>query len=463
MELKAEELKLRYQMPDHIKKLMKGKRLALWGRMLTDLHYPDTELISDMVHGFPLSGWMPTSGVFPHGVRQPTLTVEALLENLESFNFKVKQQMDMKQDETLERDTWDETVKELDKGWIWLDPCQDWDGKCVARRFGIYEGGKTRVIDDCSVCGLNQTVGLQERFVLQAVDQMCTMLCWSLKRAMPGQHPPIIGRTFDLKSAYKQFGLRTVDRDLIRIATVDPIEGKPILCGLNALPFGGVGSVAGFLRVSLATWFVGVAGLKLCWTGYFDDFSTLSRPELQNNAAWAVDSLFGLGLLGLNYAREGAKAPDFSAVFKMLGVEVDISRAQQGEIAVGHTAERKLELGQILEKTLSHKKLSTKMAERRPRMVFYECFAAGRIINLLLNNFGNLCRSQKFIEDLIEDEYNLILVLRNKLEKTEPIVISPKLLETWFVFTDGTCETGDAGEKLGGMGGVLVSANGTYL
>ena len=57
--------------------------------------------------------------------------------------------------------------------------------------------------------------------------------------------------------------------------------------------------MAGFLRVSLATWFTGVAGLKLCWTGYFDDFS-----------AWAVDSLFGL--IGLDYAREGAKAPDFS-------------------------------------------------------------------------------------------------------------------------------------------------------
>jgi len=78
MELKAEELKLRYRMPDHMKKLMKGKRLALWGGMLTDLNYPDTELFNDMVRGFPLSGWMPTSGVFPHGVRQPTLTVEVL-------------------------------------------------------------------------------------------------------------------------------------------------------------------------------------------------------------------------------------------------------------------------------------------------------------------------------------------------------------------------------------------------
>ena len=72
---------------------------------------------------------MPTSGVFPHGVRQPTVTVEELLESLESFNSKVKQQMDMRQDATLEKDTWDEAVKELDKGWIWLDPCQDWAGK----------------------------------------------------------------------------------------------------------------------------------------------------------------------------------------------------------------------------------------------------------------------------------------------------------------------------------------------
>ena len=42
-------------------------------------------------------------------------------------------------------------------------------------------------------------------------------------------------------------------------------------------------------------------------------------------------------------------------------------------------------------------------------------------------------------------------------------MISPKFLETWFVFTDGACETSDTGEKLGGVGGVLVSANGTYL
>ena len=323
---------------------------------------------------------MPSSGVLPHGVRQPTLTVEALLASLASFNSKVKQQMDVRQEEALEQDTWAETLKELDEGWIWKDSSQSWEGKCVARRFGIHQGGKTRVIDDCSVCGLNQTVGLKEKFVLQAVHQMCTILCWSLQQAQPGEHPPIVGRTFDLKSAYKQFGLRKSDRDLLRIAVVDATHGKPMLCGLNALPFGGVGSVAGFLRVSLATWFTGMAGLKLCWTGYFDDFSTITRPELQNNTAWAVDSLFSL--IGLDYAREGAKAPEFSTTFKMLGVQVDAFKAQQHVISVGHTVERKLELGQAFDDALTAGKLSTKLAERlRGRMVFYECFAAGRTTN----------------------------------------------------------------------------------
>ena len=132
---------------------------------------------------------------------------------------------------------------------------------------------------------------------------------------------------------------------------------------------------------------MGIAGLKLCLAGYFGDFSTLSRPELQTNTAWAVGSLFGL--LGLNYAREGAKTPDVPAVFKMLGVQVDTSRAQQGEIAVSPTAKRKLDLGQALEETLSDKKLSAKMAERlRGHMVFYECFAAGRTTNLPLKTLG---------------------------------------------------------------------------
>ena len=116
--------------------------------MLEDLDYPDKGLISDICQGFPLSGWMPRSGVFPPGVRLPAISVDdALLGSLDSFNSKVQQQMSMRQEQQLEDDTWAETQKELEKEWIWIDPDQSWKGKCVARRFGIHQGGKTRVID----------------------------------------------------------------------------------------------------------------------------------------------------------------------------------------------------------------------------------------------------------------------------------------------------------------------------
>ena len=190
---------------------------------------------------------------------------------------------------------------------------------------------------------------------------MCSMICWSMKQTGNDQHPQMVGRTFDLKSAYKQFGLRSSDRDLIRIAVNDPSTGRPALFGLNALPFGAVGSVSGFLRVSMATWFIGTVGLNLCWTGYFDDFSTLSRCELRDNTTWAVDSLFNL--IGLDYAKEGAKAPEFADVFKMLGVKIDISKVPVSEVRVGHTDERKLELAAEFEAALETKQLSSKNAE----------------------------------------------------------------------------------------------------
>ena len=370
--------------------------------------------------------------------------------------------MNVRQDPELEKDTWEETMKELEKGWIWRDDSPSWKGKCVARRFGIHQGGKTRVIDDCSVCGLNQTVGLPEKFLLQAVDQMCSMICWSMKQAGGNKHPRVVGRTFDLKSAYKQFGLNQDDRNLIRIAVVEPATGIPVLFGVNSLPFGAVGSVAGFLRVSLATWYTGVAGLGLCWTGYFDDFSTLCRPELQNNTTWAVDSLFNL--VGLDYAKEGAKAPEFSEAFKMLGVKVDTSGVSSSEVRVGHTDERKLELAAEFDLALEVKQLSSKGAERlRGRMVFYECFAAGRTTNLLLKNFGELCKHQRFVEDLTLDECSLILALKRRVCDALPILISPKFLDTWYIFTDGACEGESLEQKVGGIGGVLVSSNGTYV
>ena len=387
---RADELKLRLQMPGHIRQLMVGKRLVLFGKMLSDLGFPDTELIKDISEGFSLSGWMPDSKIFPTKVKNPTLTVKSLEQTTSSFNEKVYQQLQQRQEPRLEEDTWTETAHELEQGWIWVDDSNDWTGKAVAKRFGLKQGSKTRVIDDCTICGLNLTVGTKEKFVLHSIDQLCSMIDHSYEVAKD-DHCQVLGRTYDLKSAYKQFGLCSRDRDLLRIAVNRPGRAEPVLVGLNALPFGAIGSVAGFLRISFAVWWVGVHGLGIAWSAYFDDYSALTRPELESSTHLAVTSLFEL--IGLQYAKEGAKAPPFGKIFKMLGLVVNLEEAQYKRFEVSHTAERKAELKTSLDEIMTKGELTSKEAERvRGRMLFFECFIYGRVANLDLKLFGDLCR-----------------------------------------------------------------------
>ncbi len=86
--------------------------------------------------------------------------------------------------------------------------------------------------------------------------------------------------------------------------------------GLNALPFGAVGSVSAFLRISLALWYIGVVGLDLCCSAFFDDFTLISRQCQTNCAGVAAESLFTL--LGIKFATEGSKPVAFSTTVKSL-------------------------------------------------------------------------------------------------------------------------------------------------
>ena len=47
----------------------------------------------------------------------------------------------------------------------------------------------------------------------------------------------VVGKMYDLKSAYKQYGVRKFDRDLVRLAVWDPHQQKVRHLGMNASPF----------------------------------------------------------------------------------------------------------------------------------------------------------------------------------------------------------------------------------
>ena len=91
LELHEEEKALHEGLPDHLKKILGGKRLLLWKEILLDLGYPDASVVDDMVSGFALTGWAPTTGIFRPDVRKPSLSVQQLVNMSPGLNASVLQ------------------------------------------------------------------------------------------------------------------------------------------------------------------------------------------------------------------------------------------------------------------------------------------------------------------------------------------------------------------------------------
>ena len=435
--------------PEHAQRMLRGKRLQLWDEILSDLGYVDGNLITDIANGFDLTGWLRKSGVFAVGVRRPSFSRETLLKLAKGLNQATLKAMERRQDKHLEEGTWAETVDELSKGWIWDATGESLDGKAIARRFGLQQGAKLRVIDDCSCGGLNHSVGLAEKFQLHSIEELASIVSHSFSMTTVPKH----GRTYDLRAAYKQFPLSAADREILRIAVCQPGQSAPSIFGVNALPFGAVGSVAGFLRISHDLWFIGAAALGLCWRAFYDDFSGLAREELLHSTSSACELLFRL--LGIDFADSGKKAVPFSSNFKMLGLAVSTMNSVDGSITITHTDERKRELVEAMTTLLNEGSLSPKEAEKlRGRMVFFEGYTFGRIANAAVKSLGRLSWNKTANNVLTKDPINTLRFLIRRVENADPVKVERCFSSTWLVFTDGSCE---AEKKFGGIGGILIS------
>ena len=455
-QLSADEERLRAQMPEHVRQVVGRKRLVLMGEMLADLGYPDDKLISDIAAGFRLSGYMTRSNVFRAKSKRPPLSMETLKKLGKSFNNKNFASLEKRQEAELEEATWRETRSELEKGWIFLDENKETSDKFVGKRFGIHQGPKIRVIDDCTCCGLNLTVGLHEKFKLHSVDFLAAMLGCALKFGDDGSRPQLRGRTYDLRSAYKQFAVHPSDRQILRMGVNVPGEKECAIIGFNSLPFGAVGSVAGFLRVSQALWYLGYFGLGLLWSAFYDDYTLLSRMELENSSSWACEALFDL--LGLEFAREGHKCVPFASRFKALGLEINVEDFPRGHVFVGHTDSRKEELHGQLDAFLKANSMTSKEAERmRGRMIFYEGYTFGRVANSAVKAIGRFCHGQAPASQFDAAMRRSLEFLQQRVLTGKPLKIQRSLHQTWLVFTDGAC---DPEARQGSVGGVIYDPQG---
>ena len=451
-ELRDQEAELHESLPVHLKKVLKGKRILLWKEVLVQLGYPDAKVMDEVVKGFPMTGWAEQSGVFMPDVRPPEMNVEQLKGMALGLNHAVVGAIKNSEPSELDAPAWDETQLEVQQGW--LQPCDvdDLGVVHIAKRFPIQQGGKLRLIDDFTVAGVNQTVGLGEKLRVESVDELAANVLVALTKAPPSHGLALVGRTFDLKSAYKQFGVDVEHQRTLRIAQRHP-EGGVRFFSVQSLPFGATASVSSFLRIAASIKFIGTAGLSLVWTNFFDDYTAICTPETTREVTFCVEAL--LKLLGVQFAATGPKAPDFATKFKSLGLELDLTSSQEGSFSLGHTEKRCAELLETIQHILGKDRVDVKELERlHGRLVWFGSYVFGRELNGAVRVVFRFARVKAKSTPVSEDLVTALNFLRRELTRAEPVRISTDQSTTWFVFTDGAYEPSSS--TPGTIGGLLV-------
>ena len=404
---------------------------------------------------------MKSSGVFASCLRPPELHVEGLVAMAASYNARTLASIKPSDDAEMDSEVWRATLSEVESGS--LDGPYDVHElpkhHLVSPRFGIRQGTKVRPIDNLSASGINATVGLPEKLQVDTIDEIAAVV----KRCMQihGEDCNLVGRTYDLKRAYRQLGVSAEHMQFSWIAVWSPEARQVKLFRMQGLPFGGTASVPSFLRMSKALKELGVRGASLAWSSFFDDFVCISPPESAASADMVIRFLFRA--FGWVLSEEPEKDAPFSAQFNALGVSFDLRDVGRGILRVGNTEKRRAELSELLTGHLEANMLSPVAAESlRSRLLFAEAQVFGRCAKVALRTIGQPVLLQRVAQPLDADLRFALQWMLERLVGSPPREIRAVDSETYLLFVDGACEPEgpDSSALVTSVGAVLTDQSG---
>ena len=189
----------------------------------------------------------------------------------------------------------------------------------------------------------------------------------------------MVGKTIDLRKAYKNLPLSEEALGDSYMCVLDPSSGNPRAFQSLILPFGARAAVMGFCRVSHALWLIGVVIFKFHWTVFFDDFYLVSSVAESRHMEVAQKLFFQL--VGWEVSRE--KEADFNCIAKILGVQIDLAESNVGILTVCNVETRVKDLVAAIDHILSKGTMSSsEMRILRGRLVFAEAQIYGRLTGI---------------------------------------------------------------------------------
>ena len=442
------------QRPEHMRSVLEGKKFELMTRSLEAIGYSDSSIAAEASEGLPLVGWMKPSGMFAANLWPPELHVDSLVKMAASFSKRAIASVHASHDSELDMDVWTATLDEV-KGGTLEGPFEVQDlpqGHVVSPRFGLRQGAKTRPIDNLTASGINSTVGLPERLQVDTIDEVASMI----KRFMQvhGSTCKLVGRTYDLRKAYRQLAVGPGHYKFAWIAVWSPVEGRTRLFRMKGLPFGGTASVASFLRVSRALKEKGIRGGALMWSSFFDDFICIAKPEDAGSA------------LGWVLSADPEKDKGFASCFTAFGVEFDLSETHNGVLRIGNTQRRRDELEALVKGFIKAEKLTcTESESLRSRLNFAEGQVFGRSAKLALQAIGSPVRNGRDCEPLSEEVRFGLRWMLDRIVHAPPRLVTTAWEPTLMLFVDGACEPAPDSEAglVTSVGAILLDCNGKGL
>ena len=451
-ELNSAEDSLKGEMDPVVRQAVANKRILLFEEMLVDCNYPDLGVVSELKCGASLIGETPMTGMLPKCFKPALLSKDGLEKHAMLVRPRLEEAASSSGDLEVDNQVWAQAMEEVDNGWL-RGPISSSDipvGSPVSRRFGLRQKTKVRLIDDYSESNVNSCVSTIESPSLHTTDVISAVIALWLKNCeASGADSSMVIRTFDLSSAYRQIALSEEGRQFSYIAVFNPESRKVQFFQALVLPFGAIRSVHSFLRCARAIWFLGVVKLKILWSSFFDDFVTLSKPELASNTQNSVQALFKL--LGWLFAEEGKKAVPFATDCVALGVRFDLSDSTKGKALVCNTEARVSELCGDLEALLAKGGVSVAHARSiQGRMMFADSQIFGRAGKRCMKvlSLASLGGWRKFSAFDVQSFMKLLRV-------GPPREIRSSSWQQVCVFTDA-CYEAEAKDWRSGIGGVCL-------
>ena len=485
--LQTAEHELHESMPQHVRRVMEGKRILVMEELAKEMDWPDMGLFSELREGFKLVGTFEATGVFKAGVTLANISEEELEKNTKFLRPAILGRLKNFEDVELQKELFETTIKEASEK-HWLEGPYDveevrqqlGDKWLPVRRFGVVQRDKLRPIDNFKESMLNQTFGCYEKVELKAMEHVLWMLV-TLTRYMRhfGEikfvlsdgtlleghvHPAwrkvafgLEATCVDMKSAYKQLPLSPCEYHRTVVSLWDVCNEKPACFLMRTLPFGASASVHHFLRISS---FIHAVGLHagLCWGAYFDDFPTLCNVANRRSTQSTALGIFEL--LGFKYNDE--KLDPFDKVASMLGVELDLREISKGLIKVQNKPARVTEVAECLSTILDSGVIEAHaLPSYLGKLQYAEAQLWGRTGKIALTDLREATLHKTGVFQISEEAREAITVLLERFTSGRPRELRASVAcRPHLVFTDGALEYGESGEPVASIGGVLVSRNG---